>query len=73
MIWPYERPKDSKDKEAREYLPTDFCPIVALSLSLPAFDDRDVKVHLEYQVNDVYWQSMLDELGDDFEVDNVLD
>ena len=73
VIWPYERPKDSKDKEAREFLPGDFCPIVALSLSLPAFDDRDVKVHLEYQVNDVYWQSMLDELGDDFEVGDVLD
>jgi hypothetical protein len=73
VIWPYERPRDSKDKEARDYLPPNLRPIVALSLSLPAFDDRDVKVHLEYQVNNVYWQSILDELGDDFEVGDVLD
>ena len=35
VIWPYERPKDSKDKDAQEYLPAELCPIVALSMSLP--------------------------------------
>lgn len=67
IIWPYERPKGSKDKAEREFLPGDLTPLIALSLSLPAFDDRGMKVRMEYLVNDIYWQSMLQELGDDFE------
>jgi hypothetical protein len=73
VIWPYERPNNVKDKNVKEFLPPEFCPIVALSLSLPSFDDQNVEVHMEYQVNDIFWQSLLDELGDDFEVDDVLD
>jgi hypothetical protein len=71
VIWPYERPKGAS-KEVKDYLPEELRPIVAVSLSLPTFDDRDVEVHLEYQVNDIFWQSLLDEVGDDFEVDDVL-
>lgn len=67
VIWPYERPKGSRDKNERIYLPDDLAPLVALSLSFPAFDDRGVKVRMEYLVNDIYWQSILQELGDDFE------
>jgi hypothetical protein len=71
LIWPYERPKGA-GKQVKDYLPDELRPMVALGLSLPSFDDRDVQVHLEYQVNDVFWQSLLDEIGDDFEVDDVL-
>lgn len=71
LIWPYERPKGA-GKGVKDFLPEELRPLVALSLSLPAFDDRDIEVHLEYQVNDVFWQSLLDEVGDDFEVDDVL-
>jgi hypothetical protein len=72
VIWPYERPKGSKDKSKKDDLPEDLTPLIALSLSLPGFDDKGVKLRLEYLVNDIYFQSMLQEMGDDFEVEDEL-
>jgi hypothetical protein len=61
------------DGEPDEFLP-DSPLIVALGLSFPEFDDREIAGRVEYMVNLVLWQSMVgSELDDDVPTDDDPD
>jgi len=53
---------------------TGAAPLMALGLSFPPFDDRDIRQRVIYKVNLVQWRSLWEqETGDDFGVDDELD